>query len=204
MGLYEKAGVLIVKDSSANKGGVITSSFEICAAMLASEEEFFENKDDIVAELLTREAEIYDESLPEVSQIISSAINAATDALSTALETLPQKGQSQLLSLFHGHLPKTLADIGFEKVQERVPEQYVKNAIASTLASKMVYKEGTRFIMTLPDDSLAETALRYIEQEKEVISLMKSLEKTNMSKTEKKKILRLLDAGGARTALSIS
>ena len=68
----------------------------------------------------------------------------------------------------------------------------------------MVYKEGTRFIMTLPDDRLAETALRYIEQEKEVISLMKSLEKTNMSKTEKKKILRLLDAGGARTALSIS
>ena len=216
--LYEKAGVLIVKDSSANKGGVITSSFEICAAMLASEEEFFENKDDIVAEVLTklralakseaellfREAEIYDESLPEVSQIISSAINAATDALSTALETLPQKDQSQLLSLFHGHLPKTLADIGFEKVQERVPEQYVKNAIASTLASKMVYKEGTRFIMTLPDDRLAETALRYIEQEKEVISLMKSLEKTNMSKTEKKKILRLLDAGGARTALSIS
>jgi len=216
--LYEKAGVLIVKDSSANKGGVITSSFEICAAMLASEEEFFENKDDIVAEVLTklralakseaellfREAEIYDESLPEVSQIISSAINAATDALSTALETLPQKDQSQLLPLFHGHLPKTLADIGFEKVQERVPEQYVKNAIASTLASKMVYKEGTRFIMTLPDDRLAETALRYIEQEKEVISLMKSLEKTNMSKTEKKKILRLLDAGGARTALSIS
>merc|ERR1712174_16102 len=114
------------------------------------------------------------------SQIISSAINAATDALSTALKTLPQKDQSQLLSLFHGHLPKTLADIGFEKVQERVPEQYVKNAIASTLASKMVYKEGTRFIMTLPDDRLAETALRYIREEKEVHKLIETLKETGL------------------------
>jgi glutamate dehydrogenase len=28
--LFEEAGVVIVKDSSANKGGVITSSYEIC------------------------------------------------------------------------------------------------------------------------------------------------------------------------------
>ena len=36
--LHEEAGVVIVKDSSANKCGVITSSYEICAAMLLSEE----------------------------------------------------------------------------------------------------------------------------------------------------------------------
>ena len=52
--LYDDAGVVIVKDSSANKCGVITSSFEICAAMLLSEEEFFENKDLIVQEVLTK------------------------------------------------------------------------------------------------------------------------------------------------------
>jgi len=215
--LYEHAGVLIVKDSSANKGGVITSSFEICAAMLASEEEFFENKEAIVAEvlaklrgfakseaeLLFREAELYGESLPEVSQTISNAINSATDALSVALETLSTQDQDQLVSLFHGHLPKTLADLGFENVRERVPPEYIKNAIASTLASKMVYKEGTRFIIALPNDRLAETALRYIREEKEVIKLIETLEKTKMSKEEKSKILKLLDAGGARTALSL-
>jgi len=215
--LYEDAGVLIVKDSSANKGGVITSSYEICAAMLASEEEFLENKDAIVAEvlaklrgfakleaeLLFREAELYGQALPEVSQAISNAINSASDALSTALETLSPQDQDQLISLFHGHLPKTLADLGFDKVRERVPQQYIKNAIASTLASKMVYKEGTRFITALPDDRLAETALCYIQEEKEVIKLIETLEKTDMSEEEKNKILKLLDAGGARTALSL-
>merc|ERR1712137_653941 len=216
--LFEEAGVLIVKDSSANKGGVITSSFEICAAMLASEEEFFYNKEAIVAEvlaklrgfakmeaeLLFREAELYGESLPEVSQTISHAINSATDALSAALETLPLEDQDELLPLFHDHLPKTLAELGFDRVRERVPQQYIKNAIASILASKMVYKEGTRFIISLPDHRLAETALGYIQQEKEVIKLIKTLEETAMSTEEKTKIMKLLDAGGTRTALTLN
>jgi len=215
--LYEDAGVIIVKDSSANKGGVITSSFEICAAMLASEDEFFENKEAIVAEVLVKlrqlakleadllfhEAELYDESLPEVSQRISHAINSATDALSAALETLCPGDQYELISLFHSHLPKTLASLGFDKVRERVPQQYIKNAIASTLASKIVYKEGTRFIIALPEDKLAETSLRYIQQEKEVIELIETLKKTEMPLEEKSKILTLLKAGGARTALSL-
>ena len=156
------------------------------------------------AELLFREAELYGEALPEVSQMISHAINSATDALSAALETLPLEDQDELVYLFHDHLPKTLADLGFDKVRERVPEQYIKNAIASTLASKMVYKEGTRFIISLPEGRLAETALGYIQQEKEVIKLIKTLEETNMTTEEKSKILKLLDAGGARTALTMN
>jgi glutamate dehydrogenase len=217
--LFDEAGVCIVKDSSANKGGVITSSYEICAAMLLSEEEFFEHKDAIVeevlvklrglakleAELLFRESELYGESLPKVSQIISNAINAASDALSSALDTLSLEDQEQLLPLFRAHLPKTLADLSFnDRVHKHVPQQYIKNAIASTLASKIVYKEGTRFINALPAHKLAETSLKYIQKEKEVVQLMEALEKTDLSLVEKDKILKLLDAGGARTALNLS
>mmetsp|Transcript_27688 Transcript_27688/g.66694 ORF Transcript_27688/g.66694 Transcript_27688/m.66694 type:complete len:1242 (+) Transcript_27688:257-3982(+) len=216
--LYETAGVYIVKDSSANKGGVITSSYEICAAMLLSEDEFFEHKEAIVeevleklrglakreAELLFRESNNYGESLPDVSKIISDAINAATDALSTALDTLSEEDQEQLLPLFRAHLPKTIADLSFDRVHERVPKQYIKNAIASTLASKMVYKEGTRFIEALPKKKLAETALKYIQKEKEVVQLMESLENSTMSEDEKRKVLELLDQGGARTALNLA
>ena len=98
------------------------------------------------AELLFREAENYGGSLPEVSQIISNAINAATDALSAALDTLSEEERKQLLPLFRDHLPKTMADLSFDHVHERVPDQYIKNAISSCLASKLVYKEGTKFI----------------------------------------------------------
>lgn len=112
--LFDKAGVLIVKDSSANKGGVITSSYEICAAMLLSEDEFVENKEQIVeevlaklrgmaeleAELLFREYELYGGNLPGISQIISNAINVTTDALTIALNELSDEDRESLLPLF--------------------------------------------------------------------------------------------------------
>jgi glutamate dehydrogenase len=214
--LYDEAGVVIVKDSSANKGGVITSSYEICAAMLISEDEFFEHKSAIVeevlmklrgfakmeAELMFREAENYGTSLPEVSQIISNCINTATDALSAALDTLSEEDQQQLLPLFRNHLPPTLAELSFDKVRERVPAQYIKNAISSCLASKMVYKEGTKFIEALPKHKLAAIALEYVQREREITQLINSLEICkDLDEPSKIRIRKLLDAGGARTAL---
>eukprot|EP00579_Thalassiosira_antarctica_P006999 CAMPEP_0201883804 /NCGR_PEP_ID=MMETSP0902-20130614/16244_1 /ASSEMBLY_ACC=CAM_ASM_000551 /TAXON_ID=420261 /ORGANISM="Thalassiosira antarctica, Strain CCMP982" /LENGTH=1085 /DNA_ID=CAMNT_0048412667 /DNA_START=161 /DNA_END=3418 /DNA_ORIENTATION=+ len=215
--LFDEAGVIIVKDSSANKAGVITSSYEICAAMLLSEEEFYQNKPQIVsevldklheyarmeAELLFREFENYGGSLPQLSKVVSGAVNAATDALTVALESFSDEDKEKLLPLFRAHLPKTMADLGFEKVHERVPAQYITNAVASCLASKLVYKEGTKFVETLPKDKLADVALRYLEAEREIALLKDALEGTEMPEKEKESILKLLDAGGARTALRV-
>jgi glutamate dehydrogenase len=216
--LFREAGVAIVKDSSANKGGVITSSYEICAAMLLTEDEFFSNKEEIVAEvleklrglakmeavLLFREFDDYDgASLPEVSQIISNCINTTTDALAVALDALSAEDSNELLPLFRAHLPKTIADISFESVHEKVPAQYIKNAIASCLASKMVYKEGTKFISSQPQSKLASMALKYIAKEKEIAVLMETLNATDLPEAEKQSILQILEQGGARTALKM-
>ena len=69
-------------------------------------------------------------------------------------------------------------------------------------ASKMVYKEGTKFVQ-IPKEKLAQVALRYLEKEHEVTLLKEALEGTDMPEAEKESILRLLDAGGARTALGL-
>ena len=216
--LYRDAGVVIVKDSSANKGGVITSSYEICAAMLLSEDEFYQNKETIVGEvleklrgfakreavLLFREFDEYDGvSLPGVSQMISNCINRMTDALSSALDDLPDEDVETLLPLFRAHLPQTIADLSFDKVHERVPEQYIRNAISSSLASKIVYKEGTRFVTAQAPKNLASLALRYIKKEKEIAELMETVRTADMSEEKKKRILSILDQGGARTALQM-
>lgn len=215
--LFEEAGVVIVKDSSANKGGVITSSYEICAAMLLSEKEFFDHKEKIVgevlenlrslakleADLLFREYELFGGSLPDASQVISSCINAATDALSYALDDMSEDDIENLLPLFRAHLPRTLAEISFDRVREKVPAQYVKNAISSCLASKLVYKEGTKFIAAQPPENLAKVALAYLEKEKEVSILVHSLQDSNVSEEAKSKIRFLLETGGARTALHV-
>lgn len=185
--------------------------------MLLTEEEFFDNKDEIVAEvlqklrdmaameakLLFREFDNYRGSLPHVSQVISDTINVATDAITTALDELSEEDMDALMALFKAHLPKTIADIAFDRVKDQVPEQYIKNAIASCLASKLVYKEGTKFIESQPVDRLAKIAFDYVSKESEIASLKEALEDADMPEAEKQRILDLLEAGGARTLLNI-
>jgi len=215
--LYEEAGVVIVKDSSANKCGVITSSYEICAAMLLTEDEFFENKQAIVddvllklrdlakmeADLLFREFKHYSGSCPHFSKVISKSINNVKDEVIEALNNLTDDDMKELLPLFRHHLPKTLADLSFDRVCERVPKQYIRNAIASSIASKIVYREGTIFVQSQPKDGLAQLALDYVSKEKEIALLIEALRNTDVPEDEKNTIINLLDAGGVRTALKL-
>ena len=110
---------------------------------------------------------------------------------------------AELLPLFRDHLPKTISDIAFEDVHEKVPRQYIKNAIASCLASKIVYKEGCSFINGLPQDQLARIAMQYISKEKELCILKDALYDTVMAEEERDSIIQILDAGGVRAALKI-
>lgn len=216
--LYDEAGVMIVKDSSANKCGVICSSYEICSAMLLSEDEFFDNKEAIVedvlvklrqlasleAELLFREFDNYEGSLPMMSETVSRTINTATDALTDALEVLPDEEKQDFMPLIKAHLPKKLADMSFDRMGDgRVPDQYIKNAMASCLASKLVYKEGTKFIESQPREKLAKIALNYLHKEKEITALVEALEDSDVPASEKETISKLLQAGGTRTSLAI-
>ena len=85
------------------------------------------------AELLFREFKNYGESLPQVNKLISGAVNIASDTIAE----------------------ETMEDLAFDNVHEHVQGQYITNAIASCLASKLVYKEGTMFVETIsfPPDS---------------------------------------------------
>ncbi|EJK76933.1 hypothetical protein THAOC_01274, partial [Thalassiosira oceanica] len=94
-------------------------------------------------------------------------------------------------------------DMAFDKVHSLVPAQYITNAIASCLASKLVYKEGTKFVNNLPKEKIAEVSLRYLEAEHEIAVLQEALENTEMGEKEKESIKRLLDVGGARTVLQL-
>lgn len=47
-----------------------------------------------------------------------------------------------LLPLFREHLPAKLADLAFDRVPTTLPPQYLRNAMASCLACRVVYTEG--------------------------------------------------------------
>ncbi|MBK8010695.1 MAG: NAD-glutamate dehydrogenase [Deltaproteobacteria bacterium] len=94
--LSTDAGVIIVKDSSANKCGVITSSYEVIASLLLTTEAFMAIKSRFVTEVLTKLRELArlearllfreqrrspSTPLPQLSVDLSKTILRTSDAL---------------------------------------------------------------------------------------------------------------------------
>jgi len=220
-GLFENHQVKIVKDSSANKCGVICSSYEICASMLLDESEFLEIKEELVQDVLVRlrelaglEAELmfrefgnYPGALPAFSQSISLAINRVKEAVRQELSGM-QRGDSlyqELMPLFlHEHLPKKLAEVAAHRVDERIPLDYLRSAFSSSLASKLLYMEGTRFLESQPSARLAELALKYYRQEKRINELVSTVASAgDLAEADRNEVLQLLKRGGTRSALHV-
>jgi len=56
-------------------------------------------------------------------------------------------------------------------------------------------------VQSLSEDSLAETALRYLKNEKEIAALKEAVTTSDLPEAEKNSIIDMLEAGGARTML---
>ena len=220
--LFEHANVAIIKDSSANKCGVITSSCEVAASMLLSTEEFMNIKPILVkdvisrlktlasleAELLFREYKNYPGALPYFSERISHAISTVTDAITDALANIDPEDDlfQELLPLIRENLPTSLAEVAWDRVPTRFPVQYQRNAIASTLASKLVYQEGIHLVEAQPLEDLAERAFMYYRSDKktrELLEVLNSNENIILDHDTNKKVMELIRRGGARAALEI-
>ena len=215
--LFDKAGVMIVKDSSANKCGVVTSSCEIVCSMLLSKEEFIANKPALVKDVLAHlryiaqaEAKMlyscfkkYPGTLPQFSERISFCINSVTDALIARLDGL-QPGDpllEELLPLVKMNLPKSLADLAWDRARDKMPLQYQKNSIASTLGSLLVYREGIMLIESMPEDRRAQAAIEYYRSMTETDALVQRLENNSATAEDSQRMLTLMKRGAARTAM---
>eukprot|EP01033_Poteriospumella_lacustris_P003883 gene3883-2760_t len=219
--LFEKGNVIIVKDSSANKCGVITSSCEVMSSMLLSKSEFMAIKPELVedvlvrlrhlarleGELLFKEYRNYPGALPHFSERISMAIAKVTDAVTDALANVEPSDPlfQELLPLIRENLPKKLADVAGDRIASRFPVQYQRNAIASALASQLVYQEGIHLVEAQPYEKTAERAFAYYREHKKMQGIIGDLENMNLGAAEKHKgvIVDILKRGGARTSLDI-
>lgn len=69
------------------------------------------------------------------------------------------------------------------------------------MSSFFCLQEGTKFIESLPEQKLAAIALKYIEKENEMAKLVESINYCNIADEDKAAVTRILEEGGARTAL---
>ena len=212
-------GVLIVKDSSANKCGVICSSLEVLASMLLSETEFLEIKDTLVREIIIklrelarREADVLfrervhkaEVPLPELSDRVSRTIIKAADAATEALRMLSERDEDReaLRDLVLQHLPPILRDTVGPRIFERAPSEYLYRTCAAELASRIVYREGLSYFETMPSSDVARVAVEYLHQERRVRDLAREVEDSSLP--ERELIAALLREGGAETARKLS
>lgn len=162
----EKKGVLIVKDSSANKCGVVCSSYEVLAGLTLTEEEFLKHKEELIKEILERlERVALDEAklllqtksetgkdLTDISDEISERINHFTDLLLAYFEkiTLSENPQDPFVRCFLNHALPTLRKYE-SKLMKEIPDNHKKAIIASYIASRLVYKRGLSWAPALID-----------------------------------------------------
>ncbi|KAJ3021767.1 NAD-dependent glutamate dehydrogenase [Thoreauomyces humboldtii] len=163
----EKAGAIVFKDASANKGGVTSSSLEVLAALAFADDEFAEHMQvknaasppafytdyvKAVQTIIEKNAEIEFEAIWREAVRTNVAKSIISDQLSTAIVKL--NTELQLTTLWDNvplrlivlteAFPNILLDkLGLETLLKRVPEQYVKAIFGSYLASRFVYKYGT-------------------------------------------------------------
>jgi glutamate dehydrogenase len=153
----QKKGTVIMRDASANKCGVISSSYEIIANLLLSEEEFLACKERYVAdviEILEKRAE--DEArlifrrhrepgntlhYTEISDAISLEINAHYARLFSFFQRRPSLcGEPLFRSAILNHLPRLLReDALYRQRIDRLPAKYQYAVLAAEIASSLVY-----------------------------------------------------------------
>jgi glutamate dehydrogenase len=212
--LFEHCALPIVKDSSANKCGVICSSMEIVAGMLLDDKEFIALKPeyvpgvlDILRSLARSEAQLLfaearknpDVSMPQLSESISRAILRVSDAAASQFEGFAPEQKGRLWPLTREHLPAPLFDGYASRIAARLPWEYTKNMIASSLASRIVYREGLQYVDGLPDATLPQVCLRYMQEEKRVRELAEEVGASGMENADQMK--ELLLQGGVRAAV---
>jgi len=153
----QKSGTVIIRDASANKCGVISSSYEIIANLLLSEREFLEHKERYVADVLAiLEKRAADEArlilrrrresggtllYSEISETISQNINSLYSRLFEFFTGRPELcSQAPFRQAIVRHLPRLLRETpAFRRRIRQLPQKYLYAILAAEIGSSLVY-----------------------------------------------------------------
>jgi glutamate dehydrogenase len=162
----EEKGIVLFKDSSTNKGGVISSSFEVLAGLGLSDAEHeqlmtvrpgspapafreryvaevidaLRRKADAEFDLLWKTRAATGAPLSELSESVSRRINEITDSIERSTLFSHEAVRRNSLRM---HVPAALVEkVGLEALMERLPESYQRAILARSIASSFVYEYG--------------------------------------------------------------
>ena len=158
----QKQGVVILRDASANKCGVISSSYEIIANLLMTQEEFLEHKEAYVRDVLSilekraeeeagliferRRLEEASRAQPytEISAAVSTEINMRYSRLFDFFQERPELADQPLFrKVMLNHLPAMIqTEQRFSRRLKKLPPKIKYALLAAEIATMVVYHGG--------------------------------------------------------------
>ncbi len=211
----EEQGVLVVHGSSANKTGVICSSYEVLAGLVLCDEEFMAIKGRYVRDVLdilhnraAAEAELmlreYRASggaryLTQITLELSDEINAAKDALYATLsaEAPDIPADPALCELLLRYCPPVLVEHYRERILQQTPRQHQYAMLAAYLASRIVYAEGVGWLKRVTQLRGVEDVVRaYLRQEKRLAAYTAELRRSRLP--DRVEMARILENAGRK------
>jgi glutamate dehydrogenase len=153
----QKAGVIVMRDASANKCGVISSSYEIIANLLLTEGEFLAEKERYVRDVLEiLEKRAADEArlilrrhrenpaliYTEISDALSGEINGHYATIFRFFQNRPHLCLQPIYRrAILSHLPKMLREEQkYAKRIKNLPPKYLFAILAAEIGSSLVYR----------------------------------------------------------------
>ncbi|MBP9707504.1 MAG: NAD-glutamate dehydrogenase [Oligoflexales bacterium] len=216
----QKSGVLMLKDSSANKTGVICSSFEIIASLILKKSEFIALKKTYVEQVISilrdkadKEARLLfteylhhdgEKTLVGLSMEISREINEVTDLL---LDRLTEKGCGELGQdifdeIIYQHCPPILVEKYKARILTLLPKAHQIAIVAASIASNIVYSEGLGWIHQIAESDRFNAIITYVRQRQKALELIDAVQKSNL--IDKNLVKAILEMSAARNLTVMS
>jgi len=199
----ERAGVLAVPGPSANKTGVICSSYEILAGLILNEHEFLEIKDTYVTQLLEilrararSEARVLmnefrlaagEKTITELSYELSESINTLADNVARVLEGSVDKvsDDPKLCDVMLAYCPAILVEKYRDRIVNDIPRRHQLALIASFISAKMLYQEGMGWSDRLVEiRDVPSVIFSYLEEEKKVAAMIREIRTSDFAAKE--------------------
>ncbi|MDC0336198.1 NAD-glutamate dehydrogenase [Pseudodesulfovibrio sp.] len=211
----EKAGVLAVPGPSANKTGVICSSYEILAGLILDEKEFLDIKGTYVEQLLDilrararSEARVLmrefklaggTRTITELSYELSASINSLADRVAHVFEEgVGEVAEDpRLCDVILAYCPTILVERYRDRIINDLPRRHQLALVAAFVSAKMLYQEGmgwTDKIVSVRE--VSDVVFGYLEKEKEVATLIAEVRACGFEHADK--VAEILDFAGRK------
>lgn len=213
------SGVVVIKDSSANKAGVSCSSYEIIACLTILPDEFAQIKNiyvEQVLEIIRRNADNEAKllfrawqknktstDLVHLSYEISAEINQAKDILLEKINALDDQelNSGKFTYILLKHCPQILVEKYRDRILNKLPRAHKVAILSAHMASHLIYKEGFHWLDSLHPDQVLKIALEYMEAERQIEKMVREIEKSSV--LFKEEIASVLYSAGAKHLASM-